>query len=306
MKKITVAVGGRELVLSNLDKVLYPAAGFTKRDVIDYLVRIAPVLLPHLAGRPLSLKRYPDGVDGFSFYEKRCPAHRPGWIRTATVVGGAAGPIAYCTADDAAALAWLGNIASLELHTHLYRMPDPDRPTMLVFDLDPGPPAGLLDCLWLAGKVRDLLGHHGLECVAKSSGGKGLHLYVPLNTPTTFAATKAFARAFAEHCAREWPERVVSVMKKEARAGRILIDWSQNDRAKTTVSVYSLRARERPTVSTPLTWDEIEHARRRRRPEALVCEAGELLRRVGKLGDLFAPVLTLRQRLPAFAPTVSV
>lgn len=297
-KRVTVTVGGRELQVSNLDKVLYPEAGFTKRDVIDYLVRIAPVMLPHLHDRPLSLKRYPDGVDGMFFYEKRCPIHRPDWVCTRRVVLGTAGPIDFCIAHDEATLAWLGNIACLELHTHLYRVGDDQRPTMLVFDLDPGAPAGLRECLDIALLMRERLAAAGLECWAKTSGGKGLHLYVPLNTPVAFAATKAFARAVAEALARELPDRVTSVMAKADRPGKIFIDWSQNDRAKTTASAYTLRARAQPTVSTPVAWDEIVAARRRWRDGRLSFVASEVLARVERDGDLFADVLVRRQKLP--------
>ena len=298
-KRVTVNVGGRELQVSNLDKVLYPEAGFTKRDVIDYLARIAPVMLPHLHERPLSLKRYPDGVDGMFFYEKRCPMHRPDWVCTRRVVLGTAGPIDFCIAHDVATLAWLGNIAALELHTHLYRVSDDQRPTMLVFDLDPGAPAGLRECLDIALLMRERLAHAGLESWAKTSGGKGLHLYVPLNTAVDFAATKTFARAFAESLSRELPDRVTSVMSKAERPGKIFIDWSQNDRAKTTASAYTLRARAQPTVSTPVTWDEIAAARKRWREGRLSFLASDVIKRVERDGDLFAEVLTTRQKLPS-------
>jgi bifunctional non-homologous end joining protein LigD len=298
-KRVTVNVGGRELQVSNLDKVLYPEAGFTKRDVIDYLARIAPVMLPHLHERPLSLKRYPDGVDGMFFYEKRCPMHRPDWVCTRRVVLGTAGPIDFCIAHDVATLAWLGNIAALELHTHLYRVSDDHRPTMLVFDLDPGAPAGLRECLDIALLMRERLSNAGLDSWAKTSGGKGLHLYVPLNTAVDFAATKTFARAFAESLSRELPDRVTSVMSKAERPGKIFIDWSQNDRAKTTASAYTLRARAQPTVSTPVTWDEIAAARKRWREGRLSFLASDVIKRVERDGDLFAEVLTTRQKLPS-------
>ncbi len=300
-QRVTVQVGDRTLELSNLDKVLYPESGFTKGDYIAYLQRIAPLLLPHLEDRPLSLKRYPDGVDGFFFFEKRCPAHRPDWICTRNVMGGKAGAIDFCLANDLPSLVWLGNIACLELHAYLYRGDRTERPTALVFDLDPGEPAGLADCLELGEHLRDLLEHHGLECFAKISGGKGLHLYAPLNTAVDFEATKAFAKAAAMAMEHRYPDRVVSQMAKKLRAGKVLIDWSQNDRSKTTCSVYSLRAHARPTVSTPVTWEEIAAARKARKPERLVFEAPELLKRVEKLGDLFAPVLSMKQKLPAFS-----
>ncbi|MBA3685904.1 MAG: ATP-dependent DNA ligase [Planctomycetes bacterium] len=300
-QRVTVQVGNRTLELSNLGKLLYPQAGFTKQDYIDYLRRIAPVLLPHLEGRPLSMKRYPDGVEGFFFFEKRCPAHRPSWISTSHVTGGAAGPIDFCMANDLPSLVWLGNIACLELHTYLYRGRQVDRPTSLVFDLDPGAPAGLGDCLELGEQLRELLAHHGLESFAKTSGGKGLHVFVPLNTAVDFAATKAFAKATAQAMERRFPERVVSLMAKKLRDGKVFIDWSQNDQSKTTCCVYSLRALAQPTVSTPVTWEEIAVARKARKPERLVFTAPALIKRVDRLGDLFAPVLTKKQKLPAFS-----
>ena len=298
-KKVTVSVDGRELQVGNLDKVLYPAANFTKRDVIDYLVRISPVMLPHLRDRPLSLKRYPDGVDGMFFYEKRCPIHRPDWVCTRRVVLGTAGPIDFCIAHDSATLAWLGNIAALELHTHLYRVTDDQRPTMLVFDLDPGAPAGLRECLDIALLMRDRLAAAGLQSWVKTSGGKGLHICAPLNTAVDFAHTKAFAHAFADALSRELPDRVTSVMAKVARPGKIFIDWSQNDRAKTTAAAYTLRAREQPSVSTPVTWDEIIAAKKRWREGRLTFLAGDVIKRVERDGDLFAEVLTRKQKLPA-------
>jgi bifunctional non-homologous end joining protein LigD len=283
-------VDGRTVRLSNLDKVMYPKAGFTKRDVIDYYARIAPVLLPHLEDRALTLKRYPNGVEGDFFYEKNAPSHRPDWVRTARVGG-----IDYVVVDSEATLVWLANLADLELHTSLALVTDPGRPTLVAFDLDPGAPATIVECCRVAELLHGMFEGLGLESFAKTSGSKGMQVYVPLNSEATFAQTKGFARAVAELLAREEPDLVVARQTKSARKGKVLVDWGQNDEAKTTITAYSLRAMERPTVSTPLTWDEVRAARR---PEDLVFEAGDVLRRAEEHGDLFAPVLSLVQRLP--------
>lgn len=298
-RKATLDVAGTPVDVTNLDKVLYPKAGFTKGQVIDYYVRISPALLPHLAARPITLKRYPDGVEGFFFYEKKCPAHRPEWVKTTKVPKTEGGEIDYCVMDDLPALVWAANLADLELHTFLHRAPKIERPDFLAFDLDPGPPADIRLCCKVGLRIRKIFAALGLECFAKTSGSKGLQIYVPLNTATTYAKTKPFARALAEHLERTHPKEVVSRMPKNLRAGKVLVDWSQNDAKKTTINVYSLRARERPTVSTPVTWAEVEGAGKRRRP--LVFDAAQALVRVEKLGDLFAPVLTLKQKLPALA-----
>lgn len=297
----TISVGKTSLAVSNLDKVLYPTTGFTKGEVLAYYQAIAPVMLPHLAKRPVTVKRYPDGVDGLSFYEKRCPAKRPAWVHDSTVTSTTHGSLTYCVIDNAASLVWMANRAALEYHTYLFRDGHEDEPTMLVFDLDPGAPATLSDCLDIAIVVRDLLAELGLQVFAKTSGGKGLHLGVPVRG-ATFAQVKTFARAVAELLAREQPKRVTSRMAKSERGGRVLIDWSQNDHGKTTACAYSLRARQRPTVSTPVSWDEIEDARRKRKPERLQFEAAQVLERVAHLGDLFAQTLTLRQKLPRPIP----
>jgi len=294
-----VDIQGRRLKLSNLDKVLYPATGFTKQQVIDYYVRIAPALVPHLAGRPLTMKRYPDGVDGEFFYEKNAPMHRPDWVKTAPTWGrGTRRTIPYILADDLATLVWLANLASLELHPSLSLAKDNTCPTMMVFDLDPGPPANVVQCAQVAFLLREIFEHFGLQSFPKTSGSKGLQIYVPLNTPATYDTTKPFANALARLLEHEHPDLVVSDMKKDVRTGRVLVDWSQNDQHKTTIGVYSLRARERPTVSTPVTWDEVERALKRKDASLLVFEAPQVLERFEKLGDLFEPVLTLKQRLP--------
>jgi bifunctional non-homologous end joining protein LigD len=296
---VEVEVGGRRLKLSNLEKVFYPATGFTKGQVIDYYTRIAPVLLPHLHDRPLTMKRYPDGVEGPHFYEKQCPSYRPDWIEVAPIWSRRnSREIEYCLANDLATLVWLANLADLELHTSLSRAPDPMQPTMMVFDLDPGPPAAVLQCAEVALRLHHMLGALGLECVPKTSGSKGIQVYVPLNEPVTYDETKPFAHAIAKLLEKEQPKLVVSSMKKEVRRGKVFVDWSQNDDHKTTVCVYSLRARERPTVSTPLSWEELEEAHAAGDDGRLVFAPGEVLERVSEHGDLFAPVLERRQALP--------
>jgi bifunctional non-homologous end joining protein LigD len=290
---------GREIKVSNRDKVLYPAAGFTKGDVVDYYTRIAPAMLPHLRDRPLTLKRYPDGVDGQFFYEKQCPSHRPGWVATVSVPSRERGTIDYCLANDVPTLTWLANLAALELHTSLSRAEAIPRPTMMVFDLDPGPGVDVLDCAEVALWLRDMFARLGLRTFVKTSGSKGLHAQVPLNSDVTYDDTKPFARAVAELLEKNHPDRVVSRMTKSLRKDRVLVDWSQNDMHKTTVCAYSLRAREHPTVSTPVEWDEVEAALKRGDAERLAFEAPAVLERVAERGDPLAEAATLRQELPA-------
>jgi bifunctional non-homologous end joining protein LigD len=302
-KKTELEVAGKTLLVSNLDKVLYPEVGFTKAQVIDYYIRIAPALLPHLKNRPITLKRYPDGVDGFFFYEKQCPSHRPKWLKTAQVPANREeGHIDYCVMNDLPALVWAANLADLELHTFLHRSPAIHRPTAIAFDLDPGPPADIILCCKVALWLKAVFDELKLECFPKTSGSKGLQVYIPLNTPTTYEKTKSFAHALAEGLEREHSTVVVSRMQKVLRKGKVLIDWSQNDEHKTTVNVYSLRAKAQPTVSTPVTWKEVETAARKGDPNLLVFETEDVLRRVEKHGDLFAPVLNLKQRLPRLTP----
>jgi bifunctional non-homologous end joining protein LigD len=298
-KEVTVEVGGRQLTLSNLDKVLYPESGFTKGQVIDYYTRVAGALVPHLQGRPVTLKRYPNGVDSQFFYEKNCPKHRPPWVATTPVYAGRKNELMdYCVVDDLPTLVWMANLAALELHPSLSRGDEIQRPTMMVFDLDPGPPAALLECCQVALLLRDLLDRLGLQSVPKTSGSKGLQVYVPLNTAVTYDETKPFAHAIARLLEAEHPGRILSLMKKDLRTGKVFIDWSQNDEHKTTVSIYSLRARPHPTVSTPVTWDEVTEAADRHDAGALVFEAPAVLDRLAESGDLFEPVLTLEQSLP--------
>jgi len=301
-----IDVQGRRLTVSNLEKVLYPSAEFTKRKVIDYYVRIAPYLIPHLTGRPLTMKRYPDGVDGEYFYEKNAPKHRPDWVKTAPVYSRHnRRTLEYILVDDLPTLVWLANLASLELHPSLSRAENLNCPTMLVFDLDPGPPANVVECAQVALWLRELFEQFGLQSFPKTSGSKGLQVYVPLNTAVTYETTKSFAHAVARLLAERHPDMVVSEMKKELRGGKVFIDWSQNDEHKTTVSVYSLRARERPTVSTPVTWEEVEEAWKKKKAEKLVFEAPQVLERCEKMGDLSAPLLTLEQRLPKLGPVAA-
>jgi bifunctional non-homologous end joining protein LigD len=295
---VQVEVDGRRLSLSNLDKVMYPAAGFTKGQVIDYYTRVAPYVLPHLSGRPLTLKRYPDGVDGQHFYEKQCPSHRPAWVRTERIVARSKA-IDFCVCDDLATLVWAANLADLELHPSLSGADEIERPTAMAFDLDPGEPAAILECCQVGLWLRDALSQLGLQCFPKTSGSKGLQVYVPLNTAdVSYDDTKPLAHALARHIESQHGELVVSSMKKELRRGKVLIDWSQNDEHKTTVCVYSLRARERPTVSTPLAWEEVESALADEDPDALVFDSDEVLERVSERGDLFEPVVRLEQELP--------
>ena len=288
--RLEVQVEGHTLSLSNLAKVLYPAVGFTKGEVIDYYTRVAPVLLPHLRNRPLTLKRYPNGVEAPYFYEKNCPSHAPEWVRKERV-----DKIDYCVCDDLATMVWLANLADLELHPSLSLVDDINRPTVMAFDLDPGEPAGLAECCEVAVLLRDALSTLGLQSFAKTSGSKGIQVYAPLNTDEVDYdhGTKRLSQALARHLEAAHPKLIVSQQRKDLRRGKVLIDWSQNDEHKTTVCVYSLRARERPTVSTPLRWSELDD------PDALVFEAADVLERVERHGDLFAPVVELEQELPA-------
>ena len=297
-RRVEVDVEGRTLSLSNLDKVIYPEVGFTKGQVIDYYTRVAPVLLPHLRDRPLTLKRYPDGVEGDYFYEKNAPSHRPEWVQTVPVASRRRGTIEFVLCNDLPTLVWLAQLGDLELHTSLSLARDIQRPTMIVFDLDPGAPAAILECARVAEILRDVFDRLGLETLVKTSGSKGLQLYAPLNTPVTYAQTKPFAQALAQLMEREHRELVVSSMKKSLRPGKVLVDWSQNDDHKTTVNVYSLRAKDRPTVSTPVAWDEVKDALAAEDPDLLSFESHEVLERVAEHGDLFVPALELEQELP--------
>jgi bifunctional non-homologous end joining protein LigD len=292
--QLVVTAEDRTLKLSNWDKVLFPETGFTKGDLIAYYARVAPAVLPHLRDRALTLKRYPNGVDQPYFYEKNSPSHRPEWVQTESIGG-----IHYTLAQDRPTLVWLANLADVELHTSLSLAAAPERPTMLVFDLDPGEPAGLVECCEVALVLRGLFEQLGCVSLAKTSGSKGVQVYVPLNTPVKYELTKPFARRVAELLEQRLPKLVTSRMTKSRRTGKVLVDWSQNDAHKTTVCVYSVRARERPTVSTPVTWEEVAACKAACDPEVLTFETEDVVRRVDQNGDLFAPLLSTTQQLPA-------
>jgi bifunctional non-homologous end joining protein LigD len=297
--QVEVDLDGRRLLIKNLGKVLYPESGFTKGEVIDYYARVGPAMLTHLEGRCITFKRYPNGVDGTSFFEKRCPSHRPGWVNVAAGPGDRNGIIEYCRLDDLPSLVWAANLAALELHVPMARSEDLETPTMVVFDLDPGAPAAMRECCEVALHVRDALDGLGLRCFPKTSGSKGLQLYLPVNDVLTHDQASEFALAVAQLMEKHLPKLVVSNMKKDLRKNKVFIDWSQNSRHKTTVGVYSLRARPHPTVSTPVTWDEVEEGAD---GEPLTFEAPEVLERVADLGDLFAETATLHQPLPGLKP----
>jgi bifunctional non-homologous end joining protein LigD len=299
-----VEVDGRELKLTNLDKVLYPKAGFSKGEVVDYYAKVAATLVPHLQGRAVTLRRFPEGVEDLdsAFFEKRCPKHRPKWVKTTRVEAGPdAGKIDFCVCDGRPTLIWMAQLAAIELHPSLSLGRAPTRPTVLAFDLDPGPPADVVDCCRVALRLRELFDHFGVQCFPKTSGSKGLQVYVPLNNKKiNYETTKPFAKAIAQLLEKQTPDLVVSKMKKVERGGKVFVDWSQNHRSKTTIAVYSLRARERPTVSTPITWDEVESTLKSGKATDLVFETTDVLERIEKQGDLFAPVLELEQELPDF------
>jgi bifunctional non-homologous end joining protein LigD len=299
-KRQEVEIDGRRLSLSNLDKPMYPEAGFTKGHVIDYYTRVAPAVLGHLRDRPLTLKRYPNGVDGGHFYEKQCPSHAPEWVQTTRVDSSRArdGKIDFCLANDLPTLVWLANLADLELHTSLALAHDYSTPTVIAFDLDPGEPATIVECAEVALELRMVFEHLGMQAFPKTSGSKGMQVYVPLNTPTSYAQTRPFSHGLAQLLERRRPALVVSEMAKVKRRGKVFVDWSQNADFKTTVCVYSLRARPQPTVSTPLLWDEVENVTQSRDPDDLVFTSAQVLERVAEHGDLFAPVVELRQELP--------
>jgi bifunctional non-homologous end joining protein LigD len=297
-----VEVDGKELRLTNLDKVLYPEPGFTKGEMVDYYAKVAPAIVPHLRGRAVTLRRFPEGVEDLdaAFFEKRCPKHRPKWVKTTRVQAGPeAGKIDFCVCDSLPTLIWMAQLAAIELHPSLSLGRAPKRPTVLAFDLDPGPPADVVDCSRVALRLREVLTQLELECFVKTSGSKGMQLYVPLNGKATYEETRPFAQALAQLIAKQTPDEVLAKMgKKTDRSGKVLIDWYQNNERKTTIAVYSLRARERPTVSTPVTWEEVEAVAESGDGSTLVFEAGDVIERIEKHGDLFAPVLELEQKLP--------
>jgi bifunctional non-homologous end joining protein LigD len=300
-----VTFEGHRLSLSNLDKVLFPEVGFTKGDLIDYYARIAPVLVPHLKGRGVTRVRFPDGVEAGSFFEKRCPSHRPEWVDVVPGPGeGADDGIEYCAFNDAPSLVWAANLAAIELHAPLHLASDPAHPTAVVFDLDPGPGTDIVECAQVAVDLVELLDGHGLSAAPKTSGSKGLQLYVPLNgapragrarARPTYEHARAFALTLATELEAAAPDRVVTKMAKQLRDGKVFIDWSQNHQHKTTVAVYSVRGRAHPTVSTPMTWDEVDQAAA---GQVLSFTAAQVLDRIDEHGDLFSIVLGERQELP--------
>lgn len=297
-----VEIEGRELKLTNVEKVLYPQSGFTKGEMIDYYVKVAPAMIPHLSGRAVTLRRFPEGVEDLdaAFFEKRCPKHRPKWVKTATVEAGPrAGKIDFCVCDGLPTLVWMAQLATVEFHPSLSKARAPKRPTVLAFDLDPGPPADIVDCCRVALRLRDLFAHFDVQCFPKTSGSKGMQVYVPLNNKkVNYEKTKPMAKAIAQLLEKQTPDKVVSKMKKVERENKVFVDWSQNHERKTTISVYSLRARERQTASTPITWHEVAEAADSGDGSKLVFESDMVLERIEKHGDLFAPVLELEQELP--------
>jgi len=293
--EVTVEVGSRKLKLTNLEKVLYPETGFTKASVIDYYVRIAPVMLRHIGDRGITMRRFPDGVDKESFFNKRCPDWRPDWMTAVRGPGESDGPIDYCQLEETASMAWAANLAALEIHSPMSRGHDMDAPTMLVYDLDPGQDTGMAECCQIAQSLLEVLDAVGLQAWPKTSGSKGLQLYVPLNTPHTHGQVSEFAKATGQLLERQRPKEITTTMGASKRVGKVLIDWSQNSRHKTTIAPYSLRAKPTPTVSTPLTWDEVDDGAA---GSELSFEATDVLARVEEHGDLFAPTVELEQSLP--------
>jgi bifunctional non-homologous end joining protein LigD len=296
-----VEIAGKRLSLSNLEKDLYPSFGFTKAHILEYYRRMAKFILPHLQDRSLTFKRYPEGVDQDFFFEKRCPSHRPVWVKTAEVRIEDKERMTSCLVNDLETLMWVGNLASLELHVPLARASSPETPDSMVFDLDPGEQANILDCARVALILRDLLMNLRLLSFVKTSGKKGLHLYIPLNrTETTFADTKKFSKAVAEIMQINYTDLVTAKMAKEYRQAKVFINWEQNDAKKTMICVYSLRAREKPMVSFPLAWSELEDLAGQGDPEKLQVIASEAVSRAERHGDLFGELLVKQQKLPHF------
>ena len=292
-------IQGTRLNLTNLDKVYY-TNGFTKGQVLDYYIRVAPALLPHVKDRPMTLKRYPHGADGKFFYQKECPANRPTWFNTLPVWSEGRGrPINFCLIDSLASLVWAANMAALELHPSLSKADNTSIPAALVFDLDPGPPASMIECAEVGLLLRSLFNQYGLESFPKTSGSKGLQVYVPLNTSCSYEQTKSFAHTLAKSLEAHRPDLIVAKMKKDLRKNKVFIDWSQNDEHKTTVAVYSLRAKEKPSVSTPVTWAEVETVFTKRAPSLIDFDCHQVLARLDQQGDLFAKVLSMQQHLPS-------
>jgi len=296
-----VEMAGRRLPLSNLEKDLYPSYGFTKAHILEYYRKISPFILHHLRDRALTMKRYPEGVESHFFFEKRCPSHRPAWVKTAEIPQDDGERMTFCLVNNLETLMWVENLASIELHVPLARAGSPKRPDSMVFDLDPGDQASLMECSRVALTLRDLLSRMGLSSHVKTSGKKGLHVYVPLNRKeTTFEDTKTFSKAVAEIMQKHYPDLVTAKMDKKYRKAKVFINWAQNDASKTMICVYSLRAREKPFVSFPLEWKELEKLAGISDPEKLQVITSEAVSRVEKEGDLFQEVLVKEQKLPHF------
>lgn len=289
---MNLEIAGRSVSVSNPDKVFWPRAGFTKGQLIDYYQAVAEVMVQHLTGRPITLRRWPDGVEGQTFFQKKAPKH-PEWMQTVRL-----GEVDYLRIDEPAALVWAANLAAIEIHPGLARAPHLDRPSAVVFDLDPGPPADILTCCQVALILRRYLERLGLQAWPKTSGSKGLQLYVPVNGAITYDSTHPFGLALAHLAESEHPDLVVSVIDRSQRRKKVLIDWAQNAPSRTTVAVYSMRALDHPSVSTPVTWDELEHALERGDGDALRFGPEQVLQRLERRGDLMAPLLEVHQELP--------
>lgn len=300
-EKAAIEIEGREVSLTNLDRVLFPESGFTKGDLIDYYAAVAPALLPHLRDRPVTMRRFPDGVEGEGFWEKHCPTYRPRWVKTASIVSesSAQGEVDYCLVNDLPTLVWMANLACIELHVSLAKARRRKTPDFMVFDLDPGKPADILDCAEVALLIRDTLKGQGLDSLAKVSGSKGIQVYVPLNRRARYERTGEFAHSLARAFEEEMPDQVVSKMRKSLRKGKVLIDWSQNTEHKTTVAVYSMRAKSTPSVSMPVGWKLLERALDGSDRNLLHFDHVSVLRQLKRGEDRFAPVLTEQQTLPA-------
>jgi bifunctional non-homologous end joining protein LigD len=299
--KQKIQIEGHDLAISNIDKVYFPGNGFTKGEVIAFYSEIAAVILPHLRDRPLTLKRYPEGIAGEHFYEKNAPVHTPIWVERFAVPRSEGGSdIHYVLCNDLATLVWVTNLADIEKHVLLAKAPNLSRPTSLVFDLDPGEPAGILDCGRVALHLKSLFGALNLHCFVKVSGSKGLHMVVPLNCDVTYELTQPFAKVLAEMATQQLPGRVVSTMAKAQRRGKVFIDWSQNSNFKTTVCVYAMRAKQpEPFISMPITWEELAKTVNRGDQHSLFFSPAAAIKRIERIGDLFEPVLTLQQTLPS-------
>jgi bifunctional non-homologous end joining protein LigD len=299
-QKQIIQLGGREIALSNLEKTYFPESGFTKGEVIAFYREVAKTILPHLRDRPLTMKRYPDGIEGKFFYEKNAPVHTPEWVKTFAVPRSEGGSdINYILCNDQATLIWVANLGDIEKHVLLARVPDLNQPTAIVFDLDPGEPADILDCGRVALHLKGLFDALKLESFVKVSGSKGLHMSVPLNSKATYEMTQPFAKTVAELVEQQLPDQVVSAMAKTLRRGKVLIDWSQNSDFKTTVCVYAMRAKAGgPFISMPITWQELAKAVKSGKRDSLSFTPAAAIKRLQRVGDLFAPVLKLRQKLP--------